>query len=115
MINSNIYFEKLIELLNLQNEILKIIQSGNIVSNVYFENREKLVSQIVILEPSILNNEEIETKQHIIDIEKKILKESNRQFELSKLSMEQHKKATAQMDNYFKSQIDSQSEINLKV
>jgi hypothetical protein len=29
--------------------------------------------------------------------------------------MEQHKKATAQMDNYFKSQIDSQSEINLKV
>ncbi len=114
MINSDLYLEKLKEILDLQNKILDIVKKSEIIPKNYFELKNKLVAQLVILIFDKENKKIIELREKIIEIEEKIIKESKKQFELSKLQILQHEKSTQNMVNYFKSQIEAQSEIDFK-
>jgi len=113
--SEQIYFDKLRELLVLQNKILTILKKGEVVENKNFEDREKLISEIIILKPARIIDEALKIKQDIIDIEKKINKEAEFLENMSKLKIEQHNKSVLKMVNYFKSQIDLQSEIDLNI
>ncbi len=115
MINSNLYLDKLREILDLQNQVFDIVKKGDTVTNNYFETKEKLVAQLSILNYDENNENVIKLRQQIIKIEEKILKEANKMFNISKLKISQHERSTQNMVNYFKSQIESQSEIDFKV
>ena len=114
MINSNLYLEKLKEILELQNQILNIVKIGNTVSSDYFENKEKLIAKLSILNYDKNNQDIVQLRQKIIKIEEEILKEANKMLNISKLKISQHEKSTQNMVNYFKSQIELQSEIDFK-
>jgi len=113
--SNNIYFDKLEELLILQKQILKILKTNEIIENHYFEKRNRLISEIIVLKPEIPSKDSIEIKEKIVDIENKINKEANLLKNLSKLKIEQHNMSTLKMVNYFKSQIELQSEIDINI
>lgn len=115
MANSNLYLDKLKEILDLQNQVFNIVKKGETVTNDYFETKEKLVAQLSILNYDENNENIIKLRQEIIKTEKEILKEANKMFNFSKLKILQHEKSIQTMVNYFKSQIESQSEIDFKV
>jgi len=114
MINSSLYLEKLKEILDLQNQILDITKKGELIPKKYFENKSKLIAQLGVLNFNKDDKNLLELRQKIIDIEKKILKEAKNVLKLSELKILQHEKSTKNMVNYFKSQIESQSEIDFK-
>jgi len=115
MTKSNFYFDKLTELLTLQKQILTTLKNNEIIENQYFEKRNKLVSEIIVLKPKNPSKESIELKEAIVDIENKINKEAAVMKNLSKLKIEQHNVSTMKMVNYFKSQIELQSEIDINI
>ena len=113
--SEKIYFDKLTELLSLQVKILESLKKDNYIKNECFEERDKLVSQVIILKPNNINSESIKIKENIVDIENKIIKEAKHLLNISKLKIEQHDKSTNKMLNYFKSQLELQSEIDLNI
>ena len=113
--SEKLYIVKLNDLFLLQKLILRTLKNSEIIENKYFEERDKLISQIIILKPRIITKEALKLKQNIIEIESKINKEAVLLFEVSKLKIEQHNKSVNKMVNYFKSQINLQSEIDLNI
>ena len=114
--NFKTYKIKLEELLSLQKNILNIVKKGEIVPKEYFEKRTKITAELSVLNAENLQTEEIaEIKNKIIEIEKEILKEAKKILNITKIKILQHEKSTANMINYFKSQIQSHSEIDINI
>ena len=113
--SEKIYFDKLTELLSLQIKILESLKENNYIENECFEERAKLLSQVIILKPDTISDDSVKIKEDIVNIENKIIKEAKQLLNISKLQIDQHNKSTNKMLNYFKSQIELQSEIDLKI
>ena len=113
MVNSK-YFEILNSILKIQIKILDTVKKGEVVPVEYFEERNKLAAKFNIINTTD-TKDTLKLKEEISLLEKKILKEAKKQFDISKLNILKHQKSVSNMMNYFKAQIKSNSEIDINI